>query len=151
MIGLTTGLVMLFTTLTGVSGTINLPPVSSVEEGAQTLPKKEDKPNHPVTLEIYVRQTFEEAPILAEIARCESTFRHFTKDGSVLRGRANKDDIGLMQINEFFHGEAAKKLGINIYTIEGNIEYAKWLYEKQGSAPWVHSSFCWKKAEIAKK
>lgn len=107
---------------------------------------------YPLTLEQYVREYFEEEPILAEIAKCESTFRHFGKNGKVIRGIQNREDVGLMQINEYFHGDSAKKNGFDIYSLEGNMSYAKWLYERQGSVPWVHSSKCWKKSEhFAKK
>lgn len=100
--------------------------------------------DHPVTLESYVRDYFSDAPILAEIARCESSFRQHGPDGSVLRGKVNKGDIGIMQINKYYHEEDAEKLGFDIYTLEGNLGYAKWLYGKYESDPWVHSSRCWK-------
>lgn len=100
---------------------------------------------HPITLENYVREYFKDDPILAEIAQCESTFRQFDKNGNVLRGKVNDDDIGIMQINKHYHEEDAVELGFNIYTLEGNLAYAKWLYGKYGDKPWVHSSKCWSK------
>jgi hypothetical protein len=64
----------------------------------------------------------------------------------------NDDDIGILQINKFYHEEDAIKLGFDIYTIDGNLGFAKALYQKYGDAPWVHSSKCWKKyREIASK
>lgn len=105
--------------------------------------------DHALTLEEYVREYFKDAPILAEIAYCESRFRQWNDDGVVLRGRVNKDDIGIMQINRYYHEEDALKLGLDIYTLEGNLEFAKNLYEKYGSKPWVHSSKCWKNSQIA--
>lgn len=102
--------------------------------------------DHPVTLESYVRDYFVETPILAEIARCESSFRQHGPDGNVLRGKVNKGDIGIMQINKYYHEEDAEKLGFDIYTLEGNLGYAKWLYGKYDSDPWVHSSRCWKQS-----
>jgi hypothetical protein len=100
---------------------------------------------HPITLQSYVRGYFKDAPILAEIAKCESTFRQFDKNGNVLRGKVNSDDIGIMQINKYYHQIDAEKLGFDIYTLEGNLAYAKWLYGKYGDKPWVHSSPCWSK------
>ena len=107
----------------------------------------------PVTFETYVRDYFEEYPVLAEIAKCESGFTHYLRNGSVLRGRANSLDIGVMQINERYHNERAKALGMNIYNFEGNLSYAKHLYEKEGVKPWSASSKCWQASEsvIAKK
>lgn len=80
---------------------------------------------------------------MADIAFCESRFRQFDKNGNPLRGFVNSADVGVMQINEKYHAETAAKLGINIYTLEGNMEYGKYLYETQGTKPWVHSKKCW--------
>jgi len=99
----------------------------------------------PVTLSEYVANYFIETPIMAEIARCESQFRQFNPDGSVLRGVVNKSDLGLLQINEYYHGDKAIKLGLDLRTIDGNLAYAKYLYEKEGSTPWNSSKKCWDK------
>ena len=61
-----------------------------------------------LTVEEYVRKYFEEVPILTEIARCESRFRHFDAFGNVLRGEINSADIGVMQVNELYHEEKAE-------------------------------------------
>lgn len=95
------------------------------------------------TTEEIIAEHFIDTPILKKIATCESENRQFNKDGSVLRGWANSQDVGVMQINEKYHLEASKKLGLNIYTLEGNVDYAKHLYATQGVKPWVHSSSCW--------
>ena len=97
------------------------------------------------TVEAEVREYFEDTPILAEIAKCESSFRHISGGGEIVRGRVNRSDIGVMQINTYYHGEEASKLGINLHTLQGNLAYAKQLYEKEGSAPWSSSSKCWNK------
>lgn len=110
-----------------------------------------DHPLTSVSIEAYVRDYFKDAPILAEISKCESTFKQFDSKGHVVRGIENSADVGLMQINTFYHGETAEKLGYDIYTIDGNLGYAKWLYGKYGDAPWVHSSKCWKKSDTYKE
>lgn len=103
-------------------------------------------------IEAYLQKEFFDTPVLIEVARCESEMRQFNKDGSVLRGRAVSDDIGVMQINEFFHGDTAKKMGMDIYTTEGNVAYAKYLYSKYGLKPWSASKPCWgKHADLARK
>lgn len=84
-------------------------------------------------------------PIMIEIARCESNFRQFNEDGSVLRGRVNPKDVGIFQINEYYHLENSKHLGFNIYTTEGNIGYALHLYRKNGTRDWKWSQSCWSK------
>ena len=97
--------------------------------------------------EAYVRNYFRDTPILAEIAKCESSFRQFDKNGKPLRGIVNDKDIGVMQINTYYHEEDAEKIGLNIYTLEGNLQFAKVLYGKYGDKPWVHSSPCWSKTQ----
>lgn len=99
------------------------------------------------TVEIDVREYFEDTPILAEIAKCESKFRHVGKKGDVMRGMIDRDDIGVMQINTYFHGETAQKMGLDLKTLNGNLAYAKALYEKEGTVPWKSSSECWEKYE----
>lgn len=79
------------------------------------------------------------------IAFCESTYRQFDKDGEPLRGVHNQDDVGLFQINEYYHLAKSIELGYDIYSTEGNIGYAMWLLEHQGPKPWHWSKPCWGK------
>ena len=46
--------------------------------------------------------------------------------------------------------DEAAKLGYNIYTVEGNVAFAKYLYNKYGSDPWSSSSKCWSDAALAR-
>ncbi len=103
--------------------------------------------DQPITLETYVREYFVETPVLAEIAKCESRFTHLSKSGKVLRGELTAEDVGVMQINEFYHDARAEKLGFNLHTLDGNLAYAKWLYAKEGTVPWTSSAKCWKRSE----
>ncbi len=50
-----------------------------------------------------------------------------------------------MQINEYYHAKTAEKMGLDIYTLEGNMAYAKYLYEKNGLSDWDASRPCWGK------
>ena len=102
------------------------------------------------TVEQYVREYFKETPILAEIAKCESRFRQFDETGHLLRGEVVSQDIGIMQINEYFHAKTALKLGIDLKTMEGNLAYAQYLYDKEGATPWKPSQKCWEKSEAGK-
>ena len=105
-------------------------------------------------VEKFVTRYFANTPILAHIAGCESHYRQLDSKGNVLRGRKNRHDIGVMQINELYHLEDAEKLGLDIYTIEGNVAFAKKLYDRFGAKPWMSSSACWAKfteSEIARK
>ena len=80
---------------------------------------------------------------MIQIARCESTFRHTLTDGSVLKGRVDNADTGVMQINQRYHLDRAKQLDLDLYDIYDNMAYARYLYEKQGTQPWNASRACW--------
>ncbi len=104
------------------------------------------------TVESQVREYFKDAPILAEIAKCESQFRHIGADGEIIKGKVNKGDLGVMQINKYYHEEEAQKLGLDLTTLKDNMTYAKVLYDKFGTSPWQSSSDCWQKYKpLAKK
>ena len=81
--------------------------------------------------------------VMVEIARCESRFRQFNADGSVLRGTVNPKDVGLFQINERYWLKKSKELDYDIYAERGNIEMALWLYKKNGTRDWSASKPCW--------
>lgn len=100
----------------------------------------------PMTLEAYVEESFADVPILAQVAGCESQFRQFDGRGHIIRGEVDRNDIGVMQINERYHLDGAKALGYDIYTVEGNMAYARYLYETQGLKPWSASKPCWSKS-----
>ena len=82
-------------------------------------------------------------PILKKIAWCESGDRQFSSDGSVLRGRVHPYDVGRFQINTKVHLDTAQKLGFDVFTEEGNLAYALYLFETQGTQPWNASKSCW--------
>lgn len=92
-----------------------------------------------------VRDYFKDIPIMVQVARCESHFRHTLSDGSILKGVVDSADTGVMQINKRYHQETAVKLGLDLDNIYDNLAYARHLYEKQGTRPWNASSACWGK------
>ncbi len=138
MLGLTTGIMMFFSALpvSGVAEAAVLPVAAPAVVVAIAAPTTED----------IVRAYFADIPALIEVARCESTFAQFGKDGKVLRGRAVASDVGVMQINEFYHGDTADKLGMDLSTIKGNMAYARYLYQRNGLSDWSASKPCWGKA-----
>lgn len=81
---------------------------------------------------------------MIEVARCESQFRQWDQNGEALKGIVNSKDRGIFQVNEDYHLKASRALGYDIYSAEGNIAYARVLYEEQGTAPWNSSRECWK-------
>lgn len=111
---------------------------------------KQPSKNYNADVESKVREYFADIPLMAEISKCESHYRQFENDGSIFRGKVNDQDVGAMQINEYYHKDRATKLGYNLRTLEGNMAYARLLYQEQGGQPWVSSSPCWKKSDVAK-
>jgi hypothetical protein len=104
------------------------------------------KPTVPMaTVEDVVKDYFKDIPILAKVAKCESQFRQVDETGDVLRGTVNSFDVGVMQINEKYHLDRSEKMDINIYSLGGNLEYARALYNQSGTAPWSSSKSCWSK------
>ena len=101
------------------------------------------------TVREYVQQYFADIPILVEVSSCESHFRQYDTSGAVYRGVVNNQDVGVMQVNEHYHLDYSKKLGYDIYTLKGNLDYARDLYNREGTAPWSSSEPCWGKSKAA--
>lgn len=101
------------------------------------LPLVELEPSLPTAAEMEqrVREYFADIPIMIAIAKCESGFLQFRSDGSIVRS-PNGLYYGIFQIDKNIHGEYAKSLGMDIETIEGNMAYARNLYEAKGAQPW---------------
>ena len=125
----------------------------------ETAPKEvEARDYQPITdsknVEKFINDYFADIPVLTEIAKCESRFRHFNSAGTVLEGKKNRYDRGVMQINILYHAETAEELGLDIHDLDDNVRYARYLYEKQGAKPWLSSSACWARfnqSEIARR
>lgn len=140
-IELATSLIFLITSIYGPATTTDT--VLQKEVNKINQPQQEVSIIGPETLEEHVKDYFKDDPILAEIAKCESTYRQFKVNGHVVRGLVNSYDVGVMQINEKYHAEQAEEQGFDIYTLDGNLAYAKWLYDKEGVKPWMSSAKCW--------
>ena len=131
--------------LSGVTGTsVPIPaPIEAPVIEERLIEEVKQSPEDFVNTESYIRHYFADLPMLIDVAYCESTFRQHDKYGNVLRGKVNKEDVGVMQINVYYHLEDAESLGYDLLTLEGNTAYARMLYKKQGSVPWRSSSKCW--------
>lgn len=96
-----------------------------------------------INTEQVVRSYFEDIPVMIQVARCESTFRHTLEDGSILKGMVDPADTGVMQINKRYHLKSATAMGLNLDDLTQNMAYARHLYETQGTQPWSASAPCW--------
>lgn len=117
---------------------------TAVPVEAATIPEIVEEKNITTNeeAEVLLKEVFADIPVMIEIAKCESGLKHFNEKGEVLRGVINPLDTGIFQINSYYHKKTAEKMGIDIETAEGNIAYAKILYEQSGVSPWKASIAC---------
>lgn len=98
--------------------------------------------------EVFVRDYFSDIPVMIEIARCESNFRQFTDSGNVLRGGNGGGMVGVFQFFASIHDSVAEEFDWDIDTLEGNLAYARHVYETQGTTPWNSAKDCWNTSEV---
>jgi hypothetical protein len=80
-------------------------------------------------------------PVLQKVAQCESGARQHDANGKVVTN-PKTHDYGLFQINRI-HLPTAKKRGMDIMTEQGNIQFAMYLYNRNGLKDWSASKSCW--------
>ena len=85
-----------------------------------------------------ILEIFPEAPIMVEVARCESGL-----DPTADRADLGVD-VGLFQINQV-HLPALKRMDLDRRDMEDNLTYARMLYDESGLGPWYMSRDCWSK------
>lgn len=137
---------MVISSITGSTSPVTVTQPPKVETSAISEISNKDVENM-MSTEQYIRKYFADIPIMIQIARCESTFRQLDRDGEIHRGRVNSADVGVMQINEYYHLDQSLAKNYDIYTIEGNTAYARDLYMREGTKPWNSSKACWGKYE----
>ena len=95
---------------------------------------------------------------MKQICSCESAFAHpfneprqFNELGLPLWGMnpkirgATTTDIGACQISLTYHEKQTKKMGLDVInSLEDNVRYAKYLYDKNGTRDWKASYNCHK-------
>ena len=117
-----------------------------VDENVPTVEKRILTVNE---TEAAVREYFADLPIMIEVARCESHFRHQLSDGSILHGKVDPADTGVMQINKRYHEKSATAMNLDLDNLYDNMAYARYLYETQGTRPWSASMPCWGNTLVA--
>ena len=99
-------------------------------------------------VEAKVRAAFADIPVLIKIAKCESSFRQYDSSGNPLYGGSG-GMVGVFQVAAAIHQDVAKDLQYDINTLDGNLAYARYLYEHEGVVPWLASASCWDPASVA--
>ena len=94
-----------------------------------------EEPKVELSIEEKIREEFKDAPIMVEVARCESQFRNV---------QSKTGDSGPLQINQV-HLPTLKKLGLDRENVDDNIAFARILYTESGLKPWENSKHCWSK------
>ena len=116
---------------------------TSTEDIASSTPATPKlDPHNPDDVEAYVRSYFADIPVMISIAKCESGFRQYNNSGDPLYGGTG-GMVGVFQEAAAIHGDVARSMGLDINTLEGNVAYARYLYQTDGLAPWLASSNCW--------
>lgn len=86
--------------------------------------------------------TLRDLPIeLQHIAICESGGKQHYANGKIVKGPYG--EIGLFQIHPL-HKQKAKSMNLDIYDPNDNMEFALYLYKKNGLKDWEASKHCWK-------
>ena len=133
--------------MTNVATSTTLPTAQPIIESFSIINEEALENIEELSVEQLVRLRSHEAGIdedlAVDMAFCESTLRQFQEDGALLRGIVNSKDVGVFQINERFHLDKSISLEMDIYTTEGNIEYAMWLMKNEGVRHWKASKPCW--------
>ena len=93
-------------------------------------------------LEMLIREEFGANSPMLRVAYCESGLRHFyLNSNAVVRSHTN--DFGVFQINYPTWGKTAQNMGIDIMSPSGNIQFARYILDKQGISAWNSSMGCW--------
>lgn len=105
---------------------------------------QEVDPNH---VEERVTEYFHDIPVMIAIASCESSFRQYDSSGQLLvNSNPRSTASGVFQILYITHRERwSENSETDITTLDGNLAFARRLYEEAGTKPWNSSRSCWEK------
>jgi hypothetical protein len=127
----------------------------SISEISETFVVDENAPEvDPEFVEAKVREYFADIPVMIKIAKCESGFKQYQEDGSLTVSKAVSKKTrkrvssasGAFQILYIGHFESwSSSDDTNITTLEGNLRFARMMYEESGTSPWAESKKCWKR------
>lgn len=120
------------------------PEVEAASEDPPLLVPADEQGNNAAQI---IEDTFHDAPVMLDVASCESHLRQYDENGETLKGKLTPaeygEDLGLFQINTLAWGELAEDLEYDLETMEGNIKMARHIYDNHGTTPWNASRKCW--------
>ena len=134
------------TTTISITATTTIATSTASNNATSTTPVATTTPpviNSNVGIEAQVRTYFANTPVMVAIASCESSFREFNSSGMPLNGGSG-GMIGIFQISSAIHAPIALSMGMDINTVAGNMAYANYLYQHDGTTPWLSSFPCWR-------
>lgn len=73
--------------------------------------------------------------LLIRIVQAEAGWGHYKTDGKTVKFNATKD-IGFCQINQTYHAARAKKMGLDLFKPNDNLNYCAWLFSTGGAGHW---------------
>lgn len=79
---------------------------------------------------------------LQQVALCESGAKHYDAKGRIIKSHTK--DYGIFQINHI-HWDYALRQGYDVFSPNGNMAYALYLYRRNGLNDWLASRACWSK------
>lgn len=129
-------------TLAGQAASTTTPPSTEQQSAQASTTQSAFDPYNPDDVGAKVRAYFADTPIMVAVAKCESGFRQYDDVGNPLYGGTG-GMVGVFQEAAAIHGDAAKAMGLDINTLDGNLAYARYLYETSGLTPWLASASCW--------
>ena len=87
-------------------------------------------------IEQKIRDAFPEQPnTMLAIAKCESHMNPLAISPT--------HDYGIFQLNKSAHGATLTALNLDPLDVDDNIQFARMLYEKNGTRDWNMSKGCW--------
>lgn len=132
ILGIAGGLV-----IDAVDRTIGAPVEYIAEEAPQEVLIESHIDWTPERIKSEIRKVFHEEPeTFVKIAKCESGLLPHAHN-------AKTNDGGILQINDHYHGERLKELGLDPFKVEDNLKYGRMLYDEFGKQPWSASKHCW--------
>ncbi len=94
-------------------------------------------------IERVIRAHFPDAPIMVEVARCESELRHRTPKGDLLPNQEGGTARGVFQVLMRIHEPEMRRMNLDPNDDEDYLTYVRYLFDTYGLKPWRPSRHCW--------